>query len=72
MKLPLISGLQVVRALKRMGFEEVSRKGSHVKMKHADGPLIVFPFHEDVDRFTLKGAIADAEIDTEVFLKVIR
>ena len=37
MKLPLLSGRQVVGALKRMGFVEVSRKGSHVKMKHFDG-----------------------------------
>ncbi|MBC7901455.1 MAG: type II toxin-antitoxin system HicA family toxin [Saprospiraceae bacterium] len=72
MKFPLLSGRQVVGALKRMGFVEVSRKGSHVKMKHFDGRLIVFPFHDEVDRFTLKGALADAEIDTSEFLKVIR
>ncbi len=72
MKLPLLSGRQVVRALKRIGFEEVGRKGSHVKMKHVDGRLIVFPFHDEVDRFTLKGALADAEIDIAEFLKVIR
>ncbi len=69
MKLPLLSGRQVVGALKRMGFVEVSRKGSHVKMKHSDGRLIVFPFHDEVDRFTLKGALADAEIDIAEFLK---
>jgi predicted RNA binding protein YcfA (HicA-like mRNA interferase family) len=37
MKLPLLSGKQVINTLKRMGFEEIHRKGSHVKMKHADG-----------------------------------
>jgi predicted RNA binding protein YcfA (HicA-like mRNA interferase family) len=72
MKLPLLSGRQVVRALKRMGFIEVSRKGSHVKMKHFDGRLIVFPFHDEVDRFTLKGALADAEIEIAEFLKVVK
>jgi predicted RNA binding protein YcfA (HicA-like mRNA interferase family) len=72
MKLPLLSGRQVVRALKRMGFMEVSRKGSHVKMKHTDGRLIVFPFHDEVDRFTLKGALADAEIEIAEFLKVVK
>ncbi len=72
MKLPLLSGRQVVRALKRMGFEEVSRKGSHLKMKHFDGRLIVFPFHDEVDRFTLKGALTDAEVELDDFLKVVR
>jgi predicted RNA binding protein YcfA (HicA-like mRNA interferase family) len=37
MKLPLLSGKQIVKALERLNFIEVSRKGSHVKMKHADG-----------------------------------
>ncbi len=41
-------------------------------MKHADGRLIVFPFHDEVDRFTLKGALRDAEIEIEDFLEQIR
>jgi predicted RNA binding protein YcfA (HicA-like mRNA interferase family) len=72
MKLPLLSGRQVVSALSRLGFIEVHRKGSHVKMKHADGRLIVFPFHDEIDRFTLKGALRDAEIEIEDFLKQVK
>ncbi|PYS46119.1 MAG: hypothetical protein DMF68_20110 [Acidobacteria bacterium] len=52
MKLPLLSGRQVLAALTRLGFTEVHRKGSHVKMKHADGRVIVFPFHDEIDRYT--------------------
>ena len=72
MKLPLLSGKQVVRALERLGFVEVARKGSHVKMKHEDGRLIVFPFHDELDRFTLKGALKDAEIEIDDFLAAVR
>lgn len=72
MKLPLLSGRQVVKALERLGFVEVHRKGSHVKMKHADGRVIVFPFHDEVDRFTLKGALRDAEIELDEFVKHVR
>ena len=72
MKLPLLSGKQVLSVLTRLGFNEVHRKGSHVKMKHADGRLIVFPFHDEVDRFTLKGALRDAEIEVEDFIKHIK
>ena len=72
MKIPLISGRQVVKTLERLGFTEVHRKGSHVKMKHADGRMIVFPFHDEIDRFTLKGALRDAEIDLEEFVKNVR
>jgi predicted RNA binding protein YcfA (HicA-like mRNA interferase family) len=69
MKLPLLSGREVLAALKRMGFREIHQKGSHVKMKHPDGRKIVFPFHDEVDRYTLKGALKDAEIDIEEFMK---
>lgn len=72
MKLPLFSGRQVLRALERLGFVEVNRKGSHVKMRHVDGRMIVFPFHDEVDRFTLKGALRDAEIDMDDFVREIR
>lgn len=69
MKLPLLSGKQVFKTLERPGFFEVHRKGSHIKMKHADGRMIVFPFHKEIDRFTLKGALRDAEIDLKEFIK---
>lgn len=72
MKLPLLSGKQVLAALARLGFVEVHRKGSHLKMKHSDGRIIVFPFHDHVDRYTLKGALRDADIEIKDFINVIR
>jgi predicted RNA binding protein YcfA (HicA-like mRNA interferase family) len=72
MKLPLLSGQQVLAALTRLGFVELRRKGSHVKMKHNDGRVIVFPFHDEVDRYTLKGALRDADVEIEDFLKEVK
>lgn len=72
MKFPLLSGRQVLSTLKRLGFMEIHRKGSHVKMKHQDGRVIVFPDHREVDRYTLKGSLKDAEVDIEEFIKNIK
>ncbi len=72
MKLPLLSGRQILAALTRLGFVEVHRKGSHVKMKHPDGRVIIVPFHDEVDRYTLKGALRDADVELEHFLKVVK
>jgi len=69
MRLPLLSGREILSVLKRMGFREIHRKGSHVKMKHPDGRKIVFPYHNEVDRYTLKGALKDADIDIKEFLE---
>jgi predicted RNA binding protein YcfA (HicA-like mRNA interferase family) len=71
-KLPLLSGRQVLSALQRMGFVEIHRKGSHVKMDHPDGRRIVFPYHDEVDRFTLKGALRDATVDVQDFLRRVK
>ena len=72
MKLPLLSGRQVLTALQRLGFVEQHRRGSHVKMEHPDGRRIVFPFHDEVDRRTLKGALQDASIDMDEFLTEVK
>ncbi len=72
MKLPLLSGREVHAALQRLGFVEIHRKGSHVKMEHADGRRIVFPFHPEIDRYTLRGSLRDADISEESFLEQLR
>jgi len=41
-------------------------------MQHPDGRRIVFPFHTEVDRYTLKGALRDGAVELEDFLRQIR
>ena len=41
-------------------------------MKHADGRIVVFPYHDEIDRYTLRGALRDAEVEIEAFLKAIK
>lgn len=72
MKLPLLSGRQVLPALQRLDFVEIHRKGSHVKMEHPDGRRIVFPYHDEVDRYTLKGALRDATVPVEDFIRNVK
>lgn len=72
MNLPLLSGRQVLAALTRLGFVEIDRRGSHVKMEHPDGRRIVFPYHPEVDRYTLKGALRDADIEIQEFLGYVK
>jgi len=72
MKLPLLSGRQVLTALQRLGFVEIHRRGSHVKMEHPDGRRIVFPFHDEIDRYTLRGALRDADVDLAEFVKQVK
>lgn len=47
--LPVASGRQTIRALQRLGFEQVSQRGSHVKLRNEagrtndDAEVIAFP-----------------------------
>lgn len=72
MKLPLLSGRQVLATLHRLGFVEIHRKGSPLKREHPDGRRIVFPYPDEVDRYTLKGALRDAAFPGDDFIRNIK
>ncbi|MBS1528884.1 MAG: type II toxin-antitoxin system HicA family toxin [Bacteroidetes bacterium] len=46
-KLPVISGKELVAILQRIGFEVIRIKGSHHRMKHADGRITTVPVHKN-------------------------
>lgn len=56
-ELPKASGLELVRAFEKMGFRRVGQRGSHIKMKHASGRMVVIPNHKMVKAGTLKKGI---------------
>lgn len=73
MRLPALKPIEVVRALKRGGFEEVRQVGSHLSLrkKHA-GMIVVVPMHKkDLKRGLLFGIIKDAGFTREEFLELL-
>jgi predicted RNA binding protein YcfA (HicA-like mRNA interferase family) len=71
-KPPLVPGARVVKALKRAGFCVSGQRGSHVKLvRDADGQTLIVPLHREVDRWTLKGILADAGIPIEEFIRLL-
>ena len=40
-----ITGKELIRALKKVGFEVVRTKGSHHRLRHADGRVTTVPVH---------------------------
>ena len=65
-KPPLISGRDLVRAFTKLGYIKVSQKGSHIKMRNdAKGSVAIIPDHKELDRWTLKSILRDAEITEE-------
>ena len=69
-KLPRVSGAEVIRALARLGFEQVRQRGSHVvlKRKHANGATgCVVPLHAELASGTLRGILKQAGVSVEEF-----
>jgi predicted RNA binding protein YcfA (HicA-like mRNA interferase family) len=71
-KLPRVSGAEVIRALTRLGFQQIRQRGSHIVLKriHASGATgCVVPLHPELATGTLRGILKQAGISVEVFIK---
>jgi predicted RNA binding protein YcfA (HicA-like mRNA interferase family) len=65
-KLPVLSGADVVRALERLGFEQVRQRGSHVVMRRESAGTVV-PLHREVKTGTLTGILRQAQVSQDEF-----
>lgn len=70
MKLSVISGLDVIKRLKKAGFIAVRQKGSHIRLEKFDGEKtikITVPLHPEIKKGTLNRIIKDAGLTSEEF-----
>ena len=66
----LISGRKLVKIFKKLGYEKVSQKESHIKVKnYISGSVIIIPDHKEIDRWTLKTILKQTEITDQEFNK---
>lgn len=71
-KLPRISSREAIRALERLGFEQVRQTGSHVVMKKEtkEGEIgCVVPVHRELKIGTLSGILKQAQVTVEEFIE---
>ena len=62
MKLPRgVSAVRLIRALERLGYAVVRRKGSHARLRHQGPPphSITVPLHDPLKIGTLHGILAE-------------
>jgi len=71
-KMPRISSREAIRALERLGFEQVRQTGSHVVMKKEteEGEIgCVVPMHKELKVGTLSGILKQAQVTVEEFIE---
>jgi len=71
MKLPLVSGREVVQALSRIGYYFVRQCGSHICLRHIDRKTVTVPDHHEVAKGTLRRILRDVGISNEDFFELL-
>ncbi len=69
-RLPRLTGREVIAALEKAGFEVVRVRGSHHRLRHADGRVTVVPVHagETLGPGLMASILRDVELTREEFL----
>jgi len=73
-KLPTPSAREVIRVLSSQGFQVVSQKGSHIKMKRValnETRVVIIPDHTEIPAGTLKSIIRQAGMTDEEFIRLL-
>ena len=66
------SGRQLIKALRRMGFDIDHRRGSHIFMYNSERNVsVVVPNHSEVKKGTLNNILKKAEITIEDLKRLI-
>ena len=71
MKLPLLSGREICKALEKLGYVKVRQRGSHIRLKCSGRKSVTAPDYKEVSRGLLRKILRDANISIEEFLKLI-
>ncbi len=68
-ELPRISGREVVRALKKIGYEQDRQRGSHIILRQTDSPhrRVTVPDHKEVAKGTLRAIIREVGLAVDEF-----
>lgn len=69
-ELPRVSGAEVIRALRRLGFEQVRQSGSHVILRRESKGCVV-PLHAEIKVGTLAGVLRQADVSPEEFTRAL-
>jgi predicted RNA binding protein YcfA (HicA-like mRNA interferase family) len=70
-KLPVISGMETIKALQKLGFSIARQRGSHVVLRKGASGCVV-PNHHELKTGTLAGILKQAGISPDDFIAALR
>lgn len=72
-ELPRVSGREVTKALRKVGYEQDRRKGSHIVLRQTTEPhrRVVVPDHKEVAKGTLRAIIKQVGLTVDEFKRLL-
>ena len=72
-KIPIVSGIKVVKALAKLGYETDHQTGSHIILRHKHNPYrrLTVPNHKEIAKGTLRSIIEDAGLRVDTFIDLL-
>jgi len=73
-KLPVISGMDCIKVLKKIGYVVVRKKGSHIRLKDKNSklPPVTVPDHKELRPGLLRKILNDAGLTVKDFLRLLQ
>jgi len=68
--LPVVGGAEVVAALAKAGFAQVSQRGSHVKLR-GSGRTVIVPMHRELATGTLRSVLRQPGLTPVEFIALL-
>lgn len=72
-RIPIVSGIKVVKALTKIGYETDHQTGSHIILRHKQYPYrrLTVPNHKEIAKGTLRSIIEDAGLTVDAFIDLV-
>ncbi len=72
-KLPVVSGREMIRLLTKMGFRVVGSRGSHIRLKKRNEKVltVVVPDHRELAKGTLRSIMRKANLTLEELTRLL-
>ena len=72
-KLPIISGLDLVKVLSKRGYKICNMKGSHCSLILGEdmSTIVIIPLHKELKRGTLNSILKKTNISREEFMRLL-
>jgi len=71
-KLPQISGKVAVKAFKKIGYQVIRQRGSHIRLHHGNKRPLTIPDHKILGKGLLRKLLRDSELSIEEFIKLLK